>query len=165
MAAGEKSLEVETFWRAFRTATGVRADRYDVVAFDDNAETASELADLVVAGRKRATAGLFRQFGGEGEPLPVIGGYVVLIDGERRPRAIWRTIELRLGPLASVDHAFARDEGEGDGSREFWLNAHRAFFRRYAAQMGFELQDDAETVFERFEVLWPPAHEQVSFRP
>ena len=70
-------------------------------------------------------------------------------------------MELRLGPLASVDDAFAWDEGEGDGSREFWLTAHRAFFGRYAVEHGFELRDDAETVFERFEVVWPPTNERI----
>ncbi len=155
MASGDKTIATESFWQEFRTATGVAADSYDVVSHDDNAETASELATLVVAGRKRATAGLLQQFGGEGEPLPVIGGYVVLIDGKRQPRAIWRTVELRLGALISVDDAFARDEGEGDGSRDDWLAAHRAVFGRYMARTGFALRDDAETVFERFEVVWP----------
>jgi uncharacterized protein YhfF len=55
-----------------------------------------------------------------------------------------------------VDEAFAWDEGEGDRTRRSWLRFHRAFFGRYAARNGFELQDDAETVFERFEVVWPP---------
>jgi uncharacterized protein YhfF len=109
----------------------------------------------VVDGRKRATAALLRQFSPEGEPLPIIGGYVVLVDGHGRPRAIWRTKELRLGPLVSVDEAFAWDEGEGDRTRASWLDAHRAFFGRLAERGGFALDDDIETVFERFEVVWP----------
>ena len=90
------------------------------MSFDDSPETATELAELVVDGRKRATAALLRQFSPEGEPLPIIGGYVVLVDGHGRPRAIWRTKELRLGPLVSVDEAFAWDEGEGDRTRASW---------------------------------------------
>ena len=69
MAAGEKTEAVERFWQAFRTAAGTR-DGYDVVSFDDSPETATELAELVVDGRKRATAALLRQFSPEGEPLP-----------------------------------------------------------------------------------------------
>lgn len=156
MAAGTKSEATEQFWDAFRTATGAHAERYDIVSFDDTPETANELAELVLSGRKRATAGLLRQFGPDGEPLPVIGGYVVLVDGSERPCAIWRTVELRLGPLLSVTDAFAWYEGEGDRSRESWLASHRAFFGRYAARNGFALLDGEETVFERFEVVWPP---------
>jgi uncharacterized protein YhfF len=154
MAAGEKTEAVERFWQAFRTAAGTR-DGYDVVSFDDSPETATELAELVVDGRRRATAALLRQLSPDGEPLPIIGGYVVLVDGHGRPRAIWRTKELRLGPLVSVDEAFAWDEGEGDRTRASWLDAHRAFFGRLAERGGFALDDDIETVFERFEVVWP----------
>ncbi|HEV7634857.1 MAG TPA: ASCH domain-containing protein [Bradyrhizobium sp.] len=89
---------------------------------------ATELAELVVAGGKRATAGLARQFGPHGEPPPAVGGYVVLLDGADRPRAIWRTTGLRAGPLNSVDERFAWDEGEGERTREWWLAAHRRFF-------------------------------------
>lgn len=157
MAAQARTEAVERFWQAFRTATGMSGDTFDVVSLGDDPETATELAELVIVGKKRATAGLLRQFGTDGEPLPIIGGYVVLVDGLGQPRAIWRTTELRLGPLISVDEAFARDEGEGDGSRTSWLASHRAFFGRYAARVGYELHDGVDTVFERFELVWPPA--------
>src|ERR1700704_2520147 len=103
---------------------------------------ATELAELAVAGIKRATAGLVRQFGPDGEAPPVVGGHVVLLDGESRPRAIWRTTELRVGPLNSVDEGFAWDEGEGERIREWWLSAHRRFFGRWAAAQGFEIHDE-----------------------
>ena len=113
---------------------------------------ASELAELTVAGIKRATAGLVRQFGPDGEPPPVVGGYVVLLDGANRPRAIWRTTEVRTGPLNSVDERFAWDEGEGERTREWWLAAHVRFFGWRAAVQGFQMHDEIETMFERFEV-------------
>jgi uncharacterized protein YhfF len=86
----------------------------------------------------------------------VVGGYVVLLDGAERPRAIWRTTEVRIGPLSSVDERFAWDEGEGERTREWWLSAHRRFFGRLAAAQGFRMHDEIETMFERFEVVWPP---------
>ncbi len=157
MATSGKTTDTDAFWLAFRANMPALAglSGYDVVSFADSPETATELAELVVVGRKRATAGLLRQFGPEGEPLPVIGGFVVLVDGRAQPRAIWRTKELRLGPLVSVDDAFAWDEGEGDRSRAYWLEEHRAFFRRLAKQGGFDFYDEIETVFERFTVVWP----------
>ena len=73
-----------------------------------------------------------------------------------RPRAIWRTTEIRTGPLNSVDERFAWDEGEGQRTREWWLSAHRRFFGQRAAAQGFAMHDEIETVFERFEIVWPP---------
>ena len=68
MGAGTRSVLTDEFWRAYRDASGLNHDDYDVVAFGDGPDMASELAELVVAGIKRATAGLVRQFGPDGEP-------------------------------------------------------------------------------------------------
>jgi uncharacterized protein YhfF len=105
---------------------------------------------------------LVRQFGPDGEPPPVVGGYVVLLDGSKCPRAIWRTTEVRVGPLNSVDEQFAWDEGEGERTRDWWLNAHRRFFGQRAAAQGFQMRDEIETIFERFEIVWPPEIADIS---
>src|SRR5260370_6715720 len=98
---------------------------------------ATELAELAVAGIKRATAGLVRQFRPDGEPPPVVGGYVVLLDGANRPRAIWRTTEGPIGPLNSGDERVAWGEGEGGRTPEWGLSAHRPFFGRRARAHSF----------------------------
>ncbi|TMK10420.1 MAG: ASCH domain-containing protein [Alphaproteobacteria bacterium] len=160
-----RSAVTSEFWRAYREAAGLHHDDYDVVTFGADAEMATELAELVVAGIKRATAGLVRQFGPDGEPPPVVGGYVVLLDGADRPRAVWRTIEVRIGPLNSVNERFAWDEGEGERTRDWWLSAHRRFFGRRAAAQGFRMHDQIETIFERFEIVWPPEIADISWTP
>jgi uncharacterized protein YhfF len=156
MAGGARSALTDEFWRGYREAAGPHHDDYDVVTFGDGPEMATELAELVVAGIKRATAGLVRQFGPGGEPPPILDGHVVLLDGTGHPRAVWRTTEVRVGPLNSVDERFAWDEGEGERTREWWLSAHRRFFGRGADAQGFQMHDEIETVFERFTVVWPP---------
>jgi uncharacterized protein YhfF len=60
-----------------------------------------------------------------------------------------------IKPLSQVDEAFAWDEGEGDRSRKWWLDAHRRYFSRQARREGFKFDDDILTVFERFEIVWP----------
>jgi uncharacterized protein YhfF len=165
VAAGMRSALTSEFWRTYREAAGLHHDDYDVVTFGDSAAMATELAELVVGGVKRATAGLARQFGPDGEPPPVVGGYVVLLDGADCPRAIWRTIEVRIGPLNSVDERFAWDEGEGERTRDWWLSAHRRFFGRRAAAQAFRMHDEIETIFERFEVVWPPEMPDISWTP
>src|SRR5436305_8462622 len=128
MAVRDRATISDRFGREHCGVAALQDDAYAVVACGDGPEMASGLADLVVAGTKRATAGLVRQFGPGGEAAPVAGGYVVLVDGAGQPRAIWRTTEIRFGPLNSVDEQFARDEGEGERTREWWLAAHRRFF-------------------------------------
>lgn len=47
------------------------------------------------------------------------------------------------------------DEGEGDRTRDWWLDAHRRYFARQASRERIELDDEILTVFERFEIVWP----------
>jgi uncharacterized protein YhfF len=150
-----RSVLTDAFWEAFRRHAGLDHENYVVGSFGDNAEMASELADLVVAGTKRATASLARDYGEGREPMPRPGDFVMMLDGAGRARFIWRTTEVTIKPLAEVDEAFALDEGEGDRTRAWWLDAHRRYFARQAAREGFELDDDILTVLERFEVVWP----------
>jgi uncharacterized protein YhfF len=131
-------------------------DEPPVERFGDSAALADALIGLVLAGTKRATAGLVTDFVDEGEPLPRIGGHWVACDGAGRPRCVLRTTELRLGPLDSVDEAFAWDEGEDDRTRTSWLREHERYFRRTEAARGREWSAQAEVVFERFRVVWPP---------
>jgi len=79
----------------------------------------------------------------------------MMLDGEGRPRFIWRTSEVTIKPLSPVDDSFAWDEGEGDRTREWWLDAHRRYFARQTSREGFDFHDEILTVFERFEAVWP----------
>ncbi len=124
--------------------------------FGNTPALADELLALVLAGTKRATVALVDDFLDQGEPLPRIGGHWVVCDGTGAPRCVLRTVELRLGPLASVDDAFAWDEGEGDRTRDDWLRGHRRYFTRTCAARGVDFSEDQEVVFERFRVVWPP---------
>jgi len=64
-----------------------------VERFGDSAALADELLDLVLAGTKRATAGLVSDFVTDGEPLPRIGGHWVVCDSSGRPRCVLRSVE------------------------------------------------------------------------
>jgi len=150
-----KTPQTEALWRAFTDATGLAGVDYVVVAFGDGLGLASELAALVMAGRKRATCSLVRDYDNAPETIPKVGDHVVVIDGAGQALCIWRTTEVTIKPLIEVDDAFAWDEGEGDRSREDWLRLHRLYFARVATRDGFEMDDRIPAVFERFEIVWP----------
>ena len=150
-----RTAAVASFWQMFKSSTACTAELYDVVAFGDSPAMANELGHLVLAGGKRATAGLLGSFKHEGLPVPAVGDYVIVVDGNETPLCIYRTTEVRVGPLSSVDESFAWDEGEGERTREWWLAAHMAFFTRESERYGFAMHDAIETVFERFELVWP----------
>ena len=150
-----RTAATDAMWRAFKEARGVAGERHDVVRFGDGPAMADELLALCLAGTKRATASLLREYGPEA-PVPQVGDHVVVLDGRGEPRCIWRTIRVDVAPLCAVDEAFARDEGEGDRTRASWLELHNRYFADQAAREGFAMHEELETVFERFVLVWPP---------
>ena len=60
-----------------------------------------------------------RDYGEGREPTPKPGDFVMMLDGEGRPRFISRTTQVTIKPLSQVDEAFAGDEGEGDRKRKW----------------------------------------------
>lgn len=132
-----------------------------VEVFGDSAEVADELIGLVLRGVKTATASLVADYTADDEALPTIGQYWVACDGTGVPRVILRTVELRIAGVDSVDDAFAWDEGEQDRSRRSWLEGHERLWRRRCVVRGEDFSLELEAVFERFQLLWPPASAEV----
>ncbi len=142
---------------AFTEATGQPVEP-EPFCFGDSPEMADELLDLVRRGPKRATAAAVVEYEHEGEPLPRPGQHWVVTDGGGQPGCVVRTLEVRVGPLdATLDPAFAWDEGEGDRTREDWLDGHSRYWRRTLPAIGAEYHPDMQVVFERFAVVWPDA--------
>lgn len=146
-------------------------------SFGDDPRIADELLELVLAGRKTATASALRDYELEarergraedaGSPegdllvdtaldlaLPQPGLLSILLDGTGRPRALVRTTDVSVVRLGDVPAEHARREGEGDGSLEHWKQVHREFFDR-SERLEEPVDDDTMVVLERFEVLVP----------
>ncbi|GAB3595539.1 ASCH domain-containing protein [Angustibacter peucedani] len=146
---------VDAMWTSYVAASGYDGPLVTSFAFGDSAEMADELGLLVLHGPKRATAGLLQEFVAGDEPLPRVGDRCAVLAGDGRPLAVVRTTDVRVGPLSSVDDRFAWDEGEGDRTRAWWLEAHTGYFSRQCAATGWAFSDDVDVVFERFELVWP----------
>ena len=124
-----------------------------VEPFGDSVELANALLELVINGPKRATAGSLVDYERDAL-LPKVVVASIATDGSGLPRAVLRTTDVRIGPLSSVDEAFAWDEGEGDRTRADWLAMHTRYFERYMPTIGETFSSEMATVFERFEVLY-----------
>lgn len=150
-----------TMWQAYaehRGGAGLDDADYTVEHFGDTAGLADELLDIVLTGRKRATAELVSEFAHRGDPLPRIGSHWIACDSTGAPRIIIRSTALRIGPFASADAAFAFAEGEDDRTLESWQREHRRYWERTSAARGAEWSESEDIVFEYFAVVWPPEH-------
>jgi uncharacterized protein YhfF len=127
----------------------------DAFGFGGEGEIADELAALVLAGRKRATASLPAEYTSLNEPLPKAGDLSIIVDGKGSPVAIIERTSVDLVPFGSVDEAFAACEGEGDGSLRYWRDAHTRYFNGVCSRLGGKLEENTPILCQRFRLVWP----------
>ncbi len=113
----------------------------------DNPTMANELADLVIKGIKTASCGSLTAYLAEESP-PRVGSHNIILNGNNEPVCVIRIIAMYLVRFSEVTEEFARKEGEGDLSLEYWRAEHKAFFTRE----GF-YSEDMELIAEEFEVV------------
>jgi uncharacterized protein YhfF/GNAT superfamily N-acetyltransferase len=151
-----RSPQIERYWREFCIATRLPGSTpYQAWYFGDTAAMAHELAELVIRGPKRATAGLAEFNDQMPDVKPLSGGYSIITELDGTPRAVIRTTVLERRPFAEVDAAFAWDEGEGDRTLDDWKDGHRRFFSRELATFRRAFDEQMAVDLERFELLYP----------
>lgn len=146
------------FWRDFVNSTdGVDEERfYEAFYFGDSEELADELAELVLRGIKRATAGSVWSYEDEGKPVPRGGDLSIVTNWSGQPLCVIETQSVEIVSFKAVTAEFAATEGEGDGSLSFWQEAHRQYFRRECARTGREFSENMLLACERFTVIYRP---------
>lgn len=126
----------------------VRLDGYG-----DSESLSEELLALIRQGRKRAGTSLLWALEAENEPLPHVGDIEVVLDHRNEPALITRIVQVNVIPYSEVTSEYAAIEGEGDGSLEYWREAHWAFFSRECARIDLEPAESMPVVCSVFELL------------
>ena len=79
---------IQSFWKSFEETIGcdVSSRFYESFHFADNETAANELGDLVLQGRKRATASLLWTYEKNNSPIPKVGDLSVVTNWQKEPR-------------------------------------------------------------------------------
>lgn len=109
-------------------------------------EQRAELNALVLAGRKKGTAGLVLEYENEGELLEHVGERLVIVDNDGGAAATVEVTGVSVHPFIEVPWGFARSEGEGDDNLDQWRAGHR----RYWDAQGTPVLDDTPVVCMSF---------------
>lgn len=126
---------------------------YLAEGWGDSPEMADELGALIVKGTKTATCSALWEWEAEGESPPETGAVTIVLDGRGEPIGIVETTEVTIRRYNEVEADFAREEGEGDLSLEYWQQAHKDFFSRLLPKIGREFSTDMPLVCERFRLI------------
>lgn len=152
MVMDKKAAE---YWARFIKETGRDKDTlcYSVFHFERTKELAESLLELVLSGKKKATASSRNSFEIDGERLPEIGDLSVVTDFEGNPRCVIETVEVTHIPYNEMTYEICSREGEDD-NLESWQRGHEKFFRNEGAEMGYSFSEDLIVVFEDFRVIY-----------
>lgn len=150
---------IEAFWAAFIKESGRGGDAVlsEAYHFCSTEELANSLLQLVLAGKKRATASLAAAYAYEGEPLPRPGRLSILTDWHGAPHCVIENTEVTVLPFRDMTWDLCKREGEDD-SLASWQASHIKAFEMDLQDMDKPFSWDMPVVFEEFRVIYPPAY-------
>lgn len=139
------------FFEAYKKSNSIEED-VKVSAWQFGVD-ADELADLVVQGKKRGTCSLYKLYEIDNDPLPEVGQYDIVLNSKDEPVVLIQNRKVEIVPMKDVTKEFALSEGEGDGTCEYWWNAHVEFFSELVKEYDLTFTTDDLLVCETFEVV------------
>jgi uncharacterized protein YhfF len=149
---------IEAYWQKFLSTlpgdSPYHAKTYVAEGWGDSPAMADKLGALIVQGAKTATCSAVWEWEAEGNPIPQAGLITIALDGRGEPLCIVEAVEMTVRKYNEVDADFAREEGEGDLSLNYWREEHRNFFSRVLPKIGKEFSEDMPLVCERFRVIY-----------
>jgi uncharacterized protein YhfF len=160
---GSKTPAIDAFWERCRRKHGIAATDYhcstlaDTECLDLSIPTLdlSEQPKLILGNKKRGTAHMKLDFERNNVPRRQIGDYWVLLDYDLQPFVLVQVSDIYEKPFIEVPESFAKREGEGDETLEWWRQAHYDYFIRQCEKLGIEWDDHYIVVCESFEVVEP----------
>ncbi|MGP8306160.1 ASCH domain-containing protein [Vibrio sp. YIC-376] len=128
----------------------VSADYY--CADEYNADVCAE---LVRTGQKTASCSLELWYSEQGEVMPKVGHLQVVTNWAGEPICVIEITDVCTCPYDEVGEDFARAEGEGDRTLQWWREAHTKFFQSECDELGIDWHEQRLLVLERFKVVYP----------
>ncbi|UXU49989.1 ASCH domain-containing protein [Staphylococcus arlettae] len=145
---------VKTYWEQFQKKHKLSQSQPEAWMFGDGSEAmGNDLGALVVQGVKRATCSAKCLHDIDGEDLPAVGQYGIVLNGKSEPLCIIQFTKVSITPMNEVTEAFAALEGEGDLSYEYWYNKHERFFRKELSSYNIDFSFDIDLVCQEFRVV------------
>lgn len=145
----------EEMWHEFcRTTNTDENTPYDMWKFCGGGALGDELANLVLAGVKTATASAKISYEFYKEELPKAGAYSVVLFDHEEAACVIQNVKVSVVPFCKVSAEHAYKEGENDRSLAKWREAHRLAFTPEYEEAGLAFDENGDCVLEEFQVVF-----------
>lgn len=147
--------KIQAFWQRFLQKNNLPSDtRYlEAFYFDASKESARHLCNLVLQGKKQATASSLYHYQSTGEEMPKIGDYSIVTNFEGTPYGVIQTTDLSIIPFKDLTYDVVKREGE-DEDLASWREKHIRFYQIDGQRSGYEFDEDMPVVFEDFKLVY-----------
>ena len=143
------------FWQEFLTSTGKDSNTqyFESFYFGITEKSANALLDLVLSGKKRATASSLFAYEATNERVPEVGDFSIVTDWDKNPRCIIETTAVTIMKFKEMTFDICKREGE-DENLESWRRNHIWYFTEDGKELGYSFSEEMPVVFEDFEVVY-----------
>ena len=129
---------------AFLRVNGLRS-----VEFGTPGPMRTRLNDLIINGKKRATAGLLKEdYINEGEEIEFAGERLAILDNNQKQIGIIRVTRVEVLEFKDVPTEFALAEAEGDLSGNDFRQSHTKFWN----SVGVDVKPETKVVTVYFDL-------------
>ena len=143
--------EIEKMWYEYQMINP-SAKKYQAWSFGVESNL---LANLVLTGKKTATSSAYDLYLVEGEQLPQVGTYHIILNAFEKPICIIKIIKVYVEKFKNISSHHAYKEGEGDLSLTYWKKVHQQFFENELSTIERKFSEDLQVVCEEFECVYP----------
>lgn len=117
-------------------------------------EAPDKLAELVMQEIKIATCSAYDLYQVEGEPIPKVGDYSIILNSNDEAVCIIKTTTVYVTEFNKVSSEHAYKEGEEDRSLDYWREVHINFLTNELASVHQSFDENTKVVCEEFEVVY-----------
>ena len=147
---------VYEMWKNYLKSVGKETSdkNFEAWHFEATEEGANKLAELVLSGKKRATAGLVCAYDYDNDPYPKVGDLNIITDWYGEAKCVIKTTNVKTLKFNEITEELAAKEGEGDLSLDYWKKKHEKFFKMDCEEIGEEFTEDIPFFFIEFEIVY-----------
>ena len=147
-----ENMDAQNLFAQFLKKNNLPPTDFDVFSFGTDADL---LADLVLRGKKTATSSAYEVYLHENTPLPEVGQYSVVLNGNGDAVCVICSTAVYVCAFERVAPFHAAKEGEGDGSLSYWRTAHEDYFKKELSSVGLSFTRQTPVVCEEFALVYP----------
>lgn len=147
--------QIKKYWQNYLScAVDVPQNPKVEFSIAGNDEIADQLLDLYLSGKKRAGSSLLKGYQYSDFSIPEIGNYWIILNGQKEPKCIAKTIQIETYQFDQVPEKVAIAEGEGDLSLDYWRKAHINFFTPFLKNWKINDLEKEQIIVEYYEVVF-----------